>query len=162
MASKWRVNGVSNHRRPGCLLNWLFRRRSKKTSKLSVTGLRGGFPSQRTSDAENVSIWWRHHGQHACKSTHHRVTVMEITWANESWVIPLIWWNSNTVVTYHRGRVSDLAKFTGESSANINFTQWGQEQMSANAQMIFSNWILLKTQYVFRWDIFLWPRIRRH
>ena len=22
----------------------------------------GGFPSQRTSDAENVPIWWRHHG----------------------------------------------------------------------------------------------------
>ena len=23
---------------------------------------RGGFPSQRSSNAENVSIWWRHHG----------------------------------------------------------------------------------------------------
>ena len=44
------------------------RRRSKKTSKLCVTGLcegnlpvTGEFPSQRASDAENVSIWWRHH-----------------------------------------------------------------------------------------------------
>ena len=42
--------------------------KSKKTSKLRVTGLcegnpqvTGGFPSQRTSNAENVSIWWRHH-----------------------------------------------------------------------------------------------------
>ena len=42
--------------------------RSKKTSKFSVTGLcegnplvSGGFPSQRASNAENVSIWWRHH-----------------------------------------------------------------------------------------------------
>ena len=51
------------------LLNRLFRRRSKKTSKLCVTGLCAGnspgtgeFPTQIASNAENVSIWWRHHG----------------------------------------------------------------------------------------------------
>ena len=40
----------------------------KKTSKLRVTGLcvgnlpgTGEFPAQMTSNAENVSIWWRHH-----------------------------------------------------------------------------------------------------
>ena len=51
-----------------CLLNRLFRRKSKKTSKLRVTGLCAGnspgtgeFPAQMASDAENVSIWWRHH-----------------------------------------------------------------------------------------------------
>ena len=39
---RWRHNGqdsVSNHQPHDCLLNRLFRRRSKKTSKLSVTGL---------------------------------------------------------------------------------------------------------------------------
>ena len=38
----WRHNdhdGVSNHQPRGCLLTGLFRRRSKKTSKLRVTGL---------------------------------------------------------------------------------------------------------------------------
>ena len=47
----------------------VFRQRSKKTSKLCVTGLCAGnspetgeFPTQRASNAENVSIWWRHHG----------------------------------------------------------------------------------------------------
>ena len=46
----------------------LFRRRSKKTSKLRVTGLCAGnspvtgeFPAQMASNAENASIWWRHH-----------------------------------------------------------------------------------------------------
>ena len=68
---QWRHNGrdcVSNYRRLDCLLSRLFRRRSKKTSKLRVTGLygvnspvAGEFPAQRTSDAENASIWWRHH-----------------------------------------------------------------------------------------------------
>ena len=41
-ALHWRHNdhdGVSNHQPHGCLLNCLFRRRSKKTSKLRVTGL---------------------------------------------------------------------------------------------------------------------------
>ena len=68
---RWRHNGhdsVSNHQPHGCLLNRLFRCRSKKTSKLRVTGLcvgnspgTGEFPAQMASDAENVSIWWRHH-----------------------------------------------------------------------------------------------------
>ena len=68
---QWRHNerdGVSNHRCLDGLLNRLFRRRSKKTSKLRVTGLcernspvTGEFPSQRVSSTENVSIWWRHH-----------------------------------------------------------------------------------------------------
>ena len=45
------------------------RRRSRKTPKLRVTGLcegnspvTGEFPAQKASNAENVSIWWRHHG----------------------------------------------------------------------------------------------------
>ena len=61
-------DSVSNHQPHDCLLNRLFRRRSKKTSKLRVTGLCAGnspgtgeFPAQMASYAENVSIWWRHH-----------------------------------------------------------------------------------------------------
>ena len=53
---RWRHNGhdsVSNHQPHHCLLNGLFGCRSKKTSKIRVTGLCG--------NAENVSIWWRHH-----------------------------------------------------------------------------------------------------
>ena len=69
---QWRYNGrddVSNHHPHGCLLNRLFGRRSKKTSKLRVNGLCGGnspvtgeIPAQRASNEGNVSIWWRHHG----------------------------------------------------------------------------------------------------
>ena len=69
---QWRHNGgdgISNHQPRDCLLNRLLRRRSKKTSKLRVTGLcavnspvTGEFPAQVASNAENVSIWWRHHG----------------------------------------------------------------------------------------------------
>ena len=69
---KWRHNErdcVSDHQPQDCLLNRLFRRRSKKTSKLRVSlcvrGLHPGtgeFPAQN-SYAENVSIWWRRHGK---------------------------------------------------------------------------------------------------
>ena len=69
-ASLWRHNGrgsVSNHKPHDCLLNRLYRRTSKKTSKLRVTGLcegnspgTGEFPAQMANNAENVSIWWRH------------------------------------------------------------------------------------------------------
>ena len=59
---------VSNHQPHDCLLNRLFRHRSKKTSKVRVTGLcegnspvTGEFPAQRANNAENDSIWWRHH-----------------------------------------------------------------------------------------------------
>ena len=68
---QWRRNGldgVLNHQPHHCLLNRLFRRTSKKTSKLRVTGLCAGnspgtreFPAQIVSNAQNVSIWWRHH-----------------------------------------------------------------------------------------------------
>ena len=67
----WRHNehdGVSNHQPHDCLLNCLFRHRSKKTSKLCVTGLCEGnsqvtdeFPTQKASNVENSSIWWRHY-----------------------------------------------------------------------------------------------------
>ena len=67
----WRYNErdcVSNHQPHYCLLNRLFGHRSKKASKIRVTGLwvgnspgTGEFPAQMASNAENVSIWWRHH-----------------------------------------------------------------------------------------------------
>ena len=73
---EWRHNGrdsVSNHQPDDCLFNRLFRRRSKKTSKLRVAGLCAGnspgtgeFPAQMASNAETVSIWWRHHGCVRC------------------------------------------------------------------------------------------------
>ena len=75
---QWRHNGrggVSNHQLHDCLLKRLFRRRSKQTSKLRVTGLcvgnspvTGQFTAQRASNTENVSIWWRYHANRALES----------------------------------------------------------------------------------------------
>ena len=50
----------------------------KKTSKRRVTGLWAGnslgtgeFPAQMASNAENVSIWWRHHGLYQATVNNH-------------------------------------------------------------------------------------------
>ena len=61
-------DGVSKSTASPVFTQPLFGRRSKKTSKLRVTGLcvgnsqgTGEFPAQMASNAENVSIRWRHH-----------------------------------------------------------------------------------------------------
>ena len=75
---QWHHNkrdGVPKHRILDCLLNPSFRRRSKKKSKLRVTGfcegnprVTGGFPSQKSSNAEkfpfvdtimSLSTWYQ-------------------------------------------------------------------------------------------------------
>ena len=96
---RWRRNGhgcVSNHQPHHCLLNRLFGCRSKKTSKLRVTGLcagnspgTGGFPAQMTSNAENVSIWWRHHGDYGntVATNEHRVDIGKPYAATVMWLV---------------------------------------------------------------------------
>ena len=90
---QWRHNkrdGVSNHQPHGCLLNRLFRRRSKKTSNFRVIGLcegnspvAGEFPAQSASYAENVSIWWRHRVAFWCVTPpHYTETEMSSFWWN--------------------------------------------------------------------------------
>ena len=73
---QWHHNGrdgVSNLQPHHCLLNRLLSCRSKKTSKLYVTGLCAGnspltgeFLAQMASSAKNVTIWWRHHACETC------------------------------------------------------------------------------------------------
>ena len=63
-------DGVPNHRRLYCLINRLFRRRSKKAPRHGLCArnspVTGEFPAQVASNAENVSIWWRHHVTMVC------------------------------------------------------------------------------------------------
>ena len=94
LTSQWRHNGhdgVSNHQPHHCLLNRAFRHTSKKISKLCVTGLcegkspmTGEFPAQRANNAENVSIWWRHHDICLFTPTCHDSSQNEMTWTNNA------------------------------------------------------------------------------
>ena len=87
MSLQWRAS-VSNHQPHDCLLNrlsCLFRLESKKTLKLRAIGLctgnskgTGEFPAQMASNAENVSIWWRHHVQAEIHVNVHLYTMTRI------------------------------------------------------------------------------------
>ena len=100
----WRHNerhSVSNHQPHDYFLNHLFSRRSKKTSKLRVTGLREAnspltaeFPAQRASNAENASIWWRHHDIEAetiwltCDRQHSQIRSLELKSSHLASLVP--------------------------------------------------------------------------
>ena len=103
---RWRHNGrysVSNHQPHEYLLNRLFRRRSKKTSKLCVPGLCAGnssvtgeIPAQMASNAENVSIWWRHHVYSYPQESYwhwstRRISAMPVKHSWSLWLTQLPW-----------------------------------------------------------------------
>ena len=63
--ARWRLKSPAS---PLLSLPFIQAQIKVKTSKLRVTGpcagnspVTGEFPAQRGSNAENVSIWWRHH-----------------------------------------------------------------------------------------------------
>ena len=65
-----------DHQPHDCLCNCLFRRRSKKISKLRASGLCEGnspvtveFPAQMAGSAENISIQWRHYASYGLVPT---------------------------------------------------------------------------------------------
>ena len=82
----------------------LIRRRSKKTSKLRVIGLcvpvTGEFLAQRASNAENLSIWWRHHDNEIFlpvlyntemhRSSHSKVSTDVMIWRHQCIPLPFI------------------------------------------------------------------------
>ena len=58
---QWRHNerdGVSNPQPHDCFFDRLFKVQIKENIKVT-----GEFPAQMANNAENVSIWWRHHDQ---------------------------------------------------------------------------------------------------
>ena len=148
---QWRHNGrdsVSNHQPHDCLLNHLFRRSSKKTSKLCGTGLCAGnspltgkFPAQMASNAENVSIWWRHHevkflwilflGIQLTMSQHDRM----IAWCRTGDMAIM---QTNSDLVY--GRIF-------ASLGHYLLSHWGRDKMAVNFLTTFSNAFSLMKMY---------------
>ena len=97
---QWRHNG---HRPHYCLLNRFFGRRSKKTSKLRVTGLCAGnspqtgeFHAQMACNAENVSIWGLHHAICRVYLTHLRLNKMTAIFVDD--ILKCIFLNENGTI----------------------------------------------------------------
>ena len=128
MPIRWRHNGhdsVSNHQphrwnhQPHhCLLNRLFRRRSKKISELRVTGLcvgnspgTGEFPAQMASNAENVSISWRHHAHLLFKWNAVNSTLI---------FIPISAWSAREIGNFHTTSLYRMTSSNGNISALLD------------------------------------------
>ena len=97
---------------------------SKKTSKLRVTGLcrgkspvTGEFPAQRASNAENVSIWWRHHEHWSTDMISLQEDQFHLTCMLSSWAS---WWGSRLYIWYPRKlpllTISRLWRYCGPSN----------------------------------------------
>ena len=108
---QWRhdeLDGISNHQCLDCLLNRSFRCRSKKASKLRVTGLCEGtspVAAQRASSAENVFIWWRHHGFLLALEWHHHVIIFT---HSVLYTLNIVVWNLNDNIGKKRCSTGNL------------------------------------------------------
>ena len=104
----------------------------KGNIKARVTGLcawnspgTGEFPAQMASNAENVSIWWRHHGK-----TYQKTSDIPTSWATpyKKHVSPfchcVCWWSST--VRYSgigTGNYRQFSNITRTQSPNINVSR---------------------------------------
>ena len=102
--SQWyhECHDVWNHQQFNCLYNRLFKQASKKTSKL-VTG---GFPSQRVSNVEIISMSWCHHADKVIKAKYFFYIFYGIHFANASIIVSVkhvhlylvsVQWGTHTV-----------------------------------------------------------------
>ena len=135
--------GVSNHR--------LFRRRSKKTSRLHVTGLCernspmiGEFPAQRSSKRGNVFIGWRHNGHTDPVRMH------DITTVRQGKGKPCIHWEPSVVI------MPTLTAFSkGIGKYSYLFTIWYLNTFSSHLCQYISRYPLSYIHYRQKiWNIF--------
>ena len=130
------------------LLNRLFRRRSKKASKLRVTGLcegkspvTGEFPAQRASIAENASIWWRHH-QYFCWNLGGHMAVIH-NWATTSATTSQTTDNStvcSTVCSCVHQKEHQSSAWLTLCEGNPPEDRWIPSQMVSKAEYISMLW----------------------
>ena len=161
LALQWRHNerdGITNHQPHDCLLSCLFRRRSKKTSKLRATGLCVGnspvtceFPAQMASNAENVSIWWRHHVYQHVPSANRKINQCDINHSNlttgsfqtdilirtQFYCLPNSVYNSITVSPQRPGTTSPLLAVILVAVLSVGIPSLNTEVFSSQPQSLY-------------------------
>ena len=157
---QWRHNernGVSNHHPHDCLFNLLFRRRSKKTSELRVTGLgvgnspvTGEFPAQRASNPKNVSISWRHHAIRV-----QLLFVFAYTYITDTGVLVIIT-SQNSNCFKHKYYLANQTKL---KYCPLCAIQWWTIYITESIKG--SSWSVFRSQYLFH-SLLSRPLIRLH
>ena len=97
----------------------------------------GEFPAQRASYAENVSIWWRHHGVQ-CQLQY----------------LACIW-----ILILHHSKATSDSTIWGLCIIKNYYTHWGRDKMTTVSLTTLSNafsWMtLLEFRLRFHWSSFL-------
>ena len=141
---RWRHNGhdsVTNRQPYDCLLNRLFRYWSKKTSKLRLTGLcvgnspvTGEFPAQMASNAENVSISWRHHdAQPLCYSWRY-------LWMRYNGYIYLTCYAFTYIWLMITSSRRNIFRVTGPLSGEFTGLRWSPRTKASDAELWWFLW----------------------
>ena len=137
---RWRHNGsvgVSDQRPHDCLLSRSFRCRSKKTPKRHVTGLCAGnssvtgeFPAQMASNAESISIAWRHRDNKSRRQTVPMVSIKLVYIYILQYQIYIIVYKFNqhngqnslsswATKKIYKSRITGLVEWTGDQWINL-------------------------------------------
>ena len=128
----------------------IFRHRSKKTSKLRVTGLcevnslvTGEFPTQRASNTENVSIWWRHHDY---RHRHCHIAVVIAIVMQLSW----LWYFHYLICQYHCSQILAIGKPHHYMTGGVSWfkSRWRNFQICKSLCSVA--WIAMKSIDYFR------------
>ena len=149
----------------------------RKTSKLRVTGLcdvnspgTGEFPAQRASNAENGSIWWRHHGSSyviwCYGSLSLTVRIMNGLLTGKHMSSPSTIPRPTSSSRHRRHGLSILQSLVVvchrceiQHCVWTKLRHWGWDKMDAISQTTFSNafsWMkMFEFQLKFHWSLFL-------
>ena len=157
---QWRHNdndGVSNHQPHGCLLNRLFRRRWKKTSKLRVTGLCAGnsphkwpvtrkmFPfddvimSQRLYELITESLWTFSLFQSRLLCSNQVHDLAPVTTAQLPWQVQ----NYELICVSFLKREQQEYRFSNES--NKSFKLWIRSSCNLRGTGMHIRWTCMKS-----------------
>ena len=141
---QWYLNerdSVSNHQPHNCLLKPLFRRRSKKTSKLvSLAYVRGirrwpiNSPHRGPLPRKNVSIWWRHHEQTQCWQYEVDFFQSALVCIRPLYVFanPMIFFKTSEQILMYRTALG-MKSFLGRQRGSSTIEEW-------HILSIFLNW----------------------
>ena len=112
----------------------------------------GEFPAQMVSNAENVSIWWRHHATLVAPWVNAKITMQGRYPQGNLWSTTLVKLQYVISPSSVRHGILTLLKL-------ICLTHWGWDKMAAIFQTTYSNRFSWMKMYEFRltfhWSLFL-------
>ena len=91
--ARWRLTSTASRLFTQSFIQGADQKIHQSSASLAFVPGTGEFPAQRASSAENVSIWWRHHGMVVNKQYVIALLVYTLLTNNRNWLSLMIYWN---------------------------------------------------------------------